>query len=94
MACSSRHFQVRRLPTILCLRNITNRAAEMSQQQPQLYNNLTTALGPEEQQVIKAAIDQADKLAAEQQQAAATRQGANATRPGAEGVHTQSNGTN
>jgi len=41
----------------------------MSQQQPQLYNNLTSALGPEEQQVIKAALDQADKIANDQQQA-------------------------
>jgi importin-7 len=41
----------------------------MSQHQPQLYNNLTAALGPEEQQVIKAALDTADKLALEQQQA-------------------------
>ncbi|KAK3710808.1 Nonsense-mediated mRNA decay protein 5 [Vermiconidia calcicola] len=37
----------------------------MSQQQPQLYNSLTSALGPEEQQVIKAAIENADKIAAE-----------------------------
>jgi hypothetical protein len=43
----------------------------MSQQQPQLYNTLTSALGPEEQQVIKSALDNADKIAAEQQQAAA-----------------------
>ncbi|KAK5169369.1 Nonsense-mediated mRNA decay protein 5 [Saxophila tyrrhenica] len=40
----------------------------MSQQQPQLYNSLTTALTPEEQQVIKAALEQADKIAADQQQ--------------------------
>lgn len=38
----------------------------MSQQQPQLYNNLTSTLGPEEQQVIKAALETADKIAAEQ----------------------------
>lgn len=37
----------------------------MSQHQPQLYNNLTAQLSPEEQQVIKAALEQADKLAAE-----------------------------
>lgn len=37
----------------------------MSQQQPQLYNSLTSALGPEEQQVIKAALETADKIAAE-----------------------------
>lgn len=43
----------------------------MSQTQPQLYNNLTAALGPEEQQVIKAALDQADKIASEEQQAGA-----------------------
>lgn len=41
--------------------------AAMNAQQPQLYNSLTAALGPEEQQVIKAALDQADKIAVEQQ---------------------------
>ena len=40
----------------------------MSQQQPQLYNNLTAALGPEEQQIIKAALENADKIAAEERQ--------------------------
>ncbi|KAF2717063.1 nuclear transport receptor RANBP7/RANBP8 [Polychaeton citri CBS 116435] len=34
----------------------------LSQQQPQLYSQLTAALTPEEQQVIKSAIEQADKL--------------------------------
>ena len=62
----------------------------MSQQQPQLYTTLTSALGPEEQQVIKAALDQADKLALEQQQATATAAGG-ATGPGPNGV--QTNGT-
>ena len=66
----------------------------MSQQQPQLYNNLTSALGPEEQQVIKAALDHADKLATEQQQAAAAAQAGGGTRPGAEGVQPQPNGAN
>ena len=37
----------------------------MSQAQPELYNSLTSALGPEEQNVIKAALEQADKIAAE-----------------------------
>ena len=50
----------------------------MSQQQPQLYNNLTSALGPEEQQVIKAALETADKIAAER-----------AANPPAEGGHQQ-----
>lgn len=62
----------------------------MNQQQPQLYNSLTAALGPEEQQVIKAALDQADKIAAEQAQAQATA----ATAAGASaGVPPQTNGT-
>ena len=65
----------------------------MSQQQPQLYNNLTAALGPEEQQVIKAALDNADKIAAEQQQAAAQAQAGSPTRPDAAGVQPQTNGT-
>lgn len=38
----------------------------MSQQDTQLYNQLTGQLSPEEQQVIKAAIEQADKLEREQ----------------------------
>ncbi|KAK4547702.1 hypothetical protein LTR36_000660 [Oleoguttula mirabilis] len=42
----------------------------MSQQDPQLYSQLTTQLQPEEQQVIKAAIDKADQIAAEQASAA------------------------
>jgi importin-7 len=46
-------------------------ATGMSQQQPQLYNSLTAALGPEEQQVIKAALETADKIAAERAVAAA-----------------------
>lgn len=44
----------------------------MSQQQPQLYNSLTQALGPEEQNVIKAALDTADKIQNDQQAAQAT----------------------
>lgn len=62
---------------------------EMSQQQPQLYNNLTAALGPEEQQVIKAAVETADKIAAEQQNQAAT---AATARPAVEGAPPQANG--
>ena len=64
----------------------------MSHEQPQLYNSLTSALGPEEQQVIKAAIDNADKIAAEQQQAAANATAGGAARPGTEGVPQQANG--
>lgn len=48
--------------------------ATMSAQQPQFYQQLTNMLGPEEQQVIKAAVEQADKI--KQQQAAAATQGA------------------
>lgn len=39
----------------------------MSQQQPQFYEQLAGMLTPEEQQVIKSALEQADKI---QQQAA------------------------
>lgn len=46
----------------------------MSQQQPQLYHNLTSALSPEEQQVIQAAIANAEKLAQEQAAAAGGQQ--------------------
>jgi len=62
----------------------------MSQQQPQLYASLTANLGPEEQQVIKAALEHADKLALEQQQAAAN--GGDAAAAGATPV-AQTNGT-
>ena len=65
----------------------------MNQQQPQLYNTLTSALSPEEQQVIKAALDNADKIAAEQQQQQAAAVAGGATRAGAEGVLAQANGT-
>ncbi|KAK4902819.1 Nonsense-mediated mRNA decay protein 5 [Elasticomyces elasticus] len=38
----------------------------LSQQDPALYAQLTATLSPEEQQIIKSAIEQADKLAAQQ----------------------------
>ena len=53
----------------------------MSQQDPGLYNQLTSQLQPEEQQVIKAAIEKADQLALElsnADQAAAQAAGGNA----------------
>ena len=62
----------------------------MSQQQPQLYASLTAALGPEEQQVIKAALEHADKIAVEQQQQ--TTSSANGAQTGANG-QPQTNGT-
>ncbi|KXT15117.1 hypothetical protein AC579_6462 [Pseudocercospora musae] len=42
----------------------------MSQQQPQFYQQLTGMLGPEESQVVKAALEQADKIQAQAQQQA------------------------
>ena len=47
----------------------------MNQQQPQFYNQLTGMLGPEEQQVIKSAFEQADKIQQEQLAAASTNGG-------------------
>ncbi|KAK1021423.1 Nonsense-mediated mRNA decay protein 5 [Friedmanniomyces endolithicus] len=47
----------------------------LSQQDPALYAQLTATLGPEEQQVIKGAIEKADHVAA--QQAALQEQQAN-----------------
>ena len=41
----------------------------MSQQQPDFYNQLTSMLGPEEQSIIKAALEQADKIQQQQQMA-------------------------
>ncbi len=63
---------------------------DMSQTQPQLYATLTAALGPEEQQVIKAALEHADKVAAEQQQAATN---APATAGAGDAARPQANGT-
>lgn len=40
----------------------------LQQEQPQMYENLTKNLNPEEQQVIQAAVNQAEAIA--QQQAA------------------------
>jgi importin-7 len=42
----------------------------LQQGQPHLYENLTKVLGPEEQQVIQAAINQADQISALQASAA------------------------
>jgi len=55
----------------------------MSQQQPHLYSSLTAALSPEEQQVVKSALENADKVASER---------AVAGTPGA-GVQQQTNGS-
>ena len=41
------------------------------QQDIHFYNQLTSTLGPEEQQIIKAALAQADNIAAQQAQAGA-----------------------
>lgn len=46
------------------------------QQSPQLYNELTKTLSPEEQEVVKAAIEQADKLS---MQAGAAQGGADSS---------------
>ena len=60
----------------------------MNQQQPQLYNSLTSALGPEEQQVIKAAMETADKSAAQQEQVAAQAATGQAQADSAQSPHT------
>lgn len=39
----------------------------LQQEQPQLYDSLTKNLTPEEQQVVQAAVHQADTIAAELQ---------------------------
>lgn len=84
MVYSSRHSQVYTTPRSVNL--WLTLFPGMSQQQPQLYATLTSALGPEEQQVIKAALDHADKVAAEQQAAGA------APRAGPNGAPVQANG--
>jgi len=38
----------------------------LQQQQPQLYQDLTKTLSPEEQQIIQTAVNQADQIAAQQ----------------------------
>jgi len=50
--------------------------SDMSQQQPQFYNQLTSMLGPEEQQVIKSVLEQADKIQQEAQLAASNAEAA------------------
>ena len=42
----------------------------LQQQQPQLYESLTKNLNPEEQQVLQAAVNQADAIAQQAAQAA------------------------
>jgi len=68
---------------------VLTRVLAMNQQQPQLYNSLTAALSPEEQQVIKGVLDQADKIAGEQAQ---QQQAAPSAVAGAGVVPPQTNG--
>lgn len=93
MVFSSRLYRVSRPSSthVLCEYFKLTILLAMSQQQPQLYNNLTSALGPEEQQIIKAALDNADKIAADKLSAAAQQSGAAAV-SGGQGLH-QTNGT-
>lgn len=42
--------------------------SELQQEQPQLYENLTKSLNPEEQQVVQAAVHQADVIAQQEAQ--------------------------
>ncbi|EMC92732.1 hypothetical protein BAUCODRAFT_259877 [Baudoinia panamericana UAMH 10762] len=65
----------------------------MSQQQPQLYAQLTSALGPEEQQIIKVAIENADKIAADQAALQAQAQAQAQAEGGAAGAVPHTNGT-
>ena len=51
-------------------KSLTNDAG-LQAEQPQMYENLTKTLNPEEQQVIQAAVNQADAIAAQAAQAAA-----------------------
>lgn len=48
----------------------------LSESQPQLYAQLTATLSPEEQQVVKTAVEEADKIALAQAQAQAQEGGA------------------
>jgi hypothetical protein len=58
----------------------------MMQNDHHFYNQLTSTLGPEEQQIIKAALAQADNLAAQQAQAGADGSGAAVAPPHANGA--------
>lgn len=69
-------MSVKRLKLTVC--------KDMSQQQPQFYNQLASLLNSEEQQVIKSALEQADKIQQQQQMAGAQ---------GSAGSSGQSNGT-
>lgn len=55
-----------------CLKDtLAKPALELQQEQPALYENLTKNLNPEEQQVVQAAVHNADVIAAAAAQAAA-----------------------
>ncbi len=55
----------------LLLRSLTRLSQELQQEQPQLYDNLTKILNPEEQQIVQAVIVQADTNAVAAQAVAA-----------------------
>lgn len=66
-------FSMRILNAYLPLCPLTCLSSELQQEQPQLYDNLTKILNPEEQQIVQAVIVQADANAiASQAVAAAT----------------------
>lgn len=55
----------------LCSCSLTRLSQELQQEQPQLYDNLTKILNPEEQQIVQAVIVQADTNAVAAQAVAA-----------------------
>ena len=55
----------------LPLRSLIHMSQELQQEQPQLYDNLTKILSPEEQQIVQAVIVQADANAVAAQAVAA-----------------------
>ena len=71
-------FSTRILSTNFPLSSLTCLSKELQQEQPQLYDNLTKILNPEEQQIVQAVVVQADANAvAAQAVAAATATQAN-----------------
>lgn len=70
-ACSKPPYYVRFTFVTPRCRTKPLTATGLQQEQPQLYENLTKALTPEEQQVIQGAIVQADQIAAAEAEALA-----------------------
>ena len=71
MGCSREHYSVCTTSEDLPFCCLTRLLQDLQQEQPQLYENLTKILNPEEQQIVQAVIVQADANAVAAQAVAA-----------------------